>query len=156
MTRRSTSFPRTKDQLRAWLKQTNDGKAILGALAEEALESRCRECQFALEHPTRPKVLVVVRRLERVFGVQVFQEKGVNLRVEEMLDTMDDPTLETLCEEELVSRLPVSWKGLVLGTVGAKVGYSGVTAERRLRSLRELEWLRELKAFQKDMLGAKQ
>jgi len=146
MTRRSPSFPKTPRQLRAWLTQTDVGRAILGGLTDEALEKKCRECRFTAEHPTRPKVLVVVRRLGPVPGVEVFAERGVNVRLEEMLDTRDNAVLEVLAEDELVSRLPVSWRGLVVGQ-GATLGFSATTGERRLRAVGELEVLRELKAL---------
>jgi len=102
-TKDTPSFPRTERQLRAWLRDVPAGQQLVRDLASGVLEMECRRCERARPYP---RVLVVIRRLGPLPGVEVFSERGVTVRLEELVDTQDDPVIEVLAEELLVAQLP--------------------------------------------------
>jgi len=87
-----------------------------------------------------------VRRLGRYPGVEVYREKGVNVWLEELVDSQDDPAIERLVDDLLVAQLPRNWKHLV-DCRSDSIVFTGLTAERQMESLITLELLRELKAW---------
>lgn len=125
--------------LKHWLQETTLGREIMTDLFEKAVEKRCRECQ---NRPLKPKTLVVLRRLGRHPGVEVFAEDGVNVKVIELPDFPDDIPAEELIR----SYLPKAWKSLV--DIRARNIHSGVfrgiSVEEALRFSIELDILREL------------
>lgn len=137
---RKPSVPRTPAQLAAWLRDTDAGRQVLA----EQLDERCRVCLHAAR--PSPRVLVVVRRLGPLPGVEVFYERGVNVRLEELLDTHDDPVIEELAEELLIAQLPRLWKHLP-SCRARTMPFTALTAERRLKAVEGICTLRELEAW---------
>jgi len=136
------TIPREKHPIRAWLKGTVAGRELLAELTEKYLENKCRACRSPYRRS--PKVLVVARRLGHLPGVDVFSEPKVTVRLEELVDTYDDPVIECLGDELLVAQLPKTWKHLP-GCRRHNTVFRGLTAERRLEALEMLRTLRELK-----------
>lgn len=137
------TLPRTLRGLRPWLTQTDEGRALLASLTDECLEERCRACQegwLAI-----PRVLVVLRRLGRYPGAEVYQTNGVTVRLEELVDTQDDAELERLADELLEVQLPRTWQSVAQYGRRKSMVFTSLSAERRIRSLEELETIRELK-----------
>lgn len=134
------TIPQNAGHLAAWLRDTIEGRKILRDATEEFLEERCLNCAAVYR---RPKVLVVVRRLGSRPGVEVFAERGVSVRIEEMVDTCDDPAMERLAEELLVALLPNAWKSLpgCPGYMRQSQVFTGLTAERLIERLEALDWL---------------
>ena len=141
---RRPTFPTTIRQLKAWLRDTTVGRALMVLLTSEALENKCRACENP-QLATKPRVLVVVRRLGLHPGVEVYYENGVNVRLEELVDTKDDAAVEALADELLAVQLPRYWQHLQTSCRSQSMVFTGLTAERRTRSLEELRILRELK-----------
>ena len=79
-------LPRTRGQLRAWLRGSQLGRSLLRELVEDVFEERCRACERGMITP-RPKVLVVARRLGPLPGVEVYAERRAHVRLEELVDT---------------------------------------------------------------------
>ena len=149
-----SAFPRTIRQLRSWLKHTEDGQRFLDRLTKEALEKRCR--QWQREHQPRPKVLIVLRRLGRYPGVEVYAEREVSILFHELVETENNPKLEILADEMLALQVPRSWRHLLpdyrfhdvslYQPVRGEV-FRGLTIEYTLEALEELRTLRDLKAW---------
>lgn len=140
-------IPRKLGRLRAWLRDTEAGRELVRDATEGFLESECRTCQKRRPYP---KVLVVVRRLGRHPGVEVFHEKGVTVRLEELVDSEDDKAMEILVEELLVHQLPRSWKTLVTCRSDSQV-FTGLTAERKLRMVELRDWLNVMSEFREEV-----
>ncbi len=140
-----TTCPRTAIQLRAWLRDTITGRQLFRELAKDVLEGECRKCQLIRPYP---KALVVVRRLGPLPGVEVFREKGITVRLEELVDTRDDRVIEILAEELLEAQLPRPWKHLPHCRSESRC-FHGVTAEQRLQALGDMEELRIYREFTK-------
>lgn len=143
---RKQSFPRTVRQLRAWLRDTPTGQQLVRELASQALERECRICERARPYP---KVLVVTRQVGDLACVQVAAEKGVSVRVAELVDVPeDDPVIWQFAEDLLIAQLPRAWRHLGVKLMGGGVTViKGLPAERRFRALSELRTLRELDAW---------
>jgi len=137
------TFPRSPRQLRAWLRDTDVGRRLFLELAKEALENECQQCQLIRGYP---KVLIVVRRLGSLPGVEVYREKGVTIRLEELVDTRDDKDIEILAEELLEAQLPRQWKHMPHCRSESKC-FHGVTAGRLLQTLHDLDELRIYREF---------
>ena len=105
-----TISPETAGRLRDWLLTTEWGRKIVQEAAKKFLEKECRKCE---QRRPYPKVLVVARRLGLYPGFEVFQEPGVNVRMEEMIDTFGSADLELRAEELLIAKLPRPWKRLM-------------------------------------------
>lgn len=140
------TFPRTAIQLRPWLRDTVIGRQLFQELVKEFLEEKCGECQFIYAHP---KVLVVVRRLGPLPGVEVFWEKGVTVRIEELVDTHDDRVIEVLAEDVIELQLPKRWRHMlhVPSYRSESQCFHSQTAGQRLKVLGDLEDLRILREF---------
>ena len=135
------TVPKTPAQLAAWLRDTDAGRQVVA----KQLDERCRVCQHAT--PPSPRVLVVVRRLGPLPGVEVFYETGVNVRLEELIDTQNDPISEVLAEELLIAQLPRLWKHLP-NCRKQGMPFTSVTAERRLEAVEGIRTLKGLEAWQ--------
>ena len=133
-------IPRKLSSLRKWLIGSKDGSKVLRQAAMELLEEECRKCE---RRGPIPRVLVVVRRLGPLPGVEVYREQGVQVRLEELVDSCDDAALERLVDELLRAQLPKFWKHLVDCRCESMV-FTGLTAERRLESVETLRLLNEL------------
>ena len=146
------TFPRTAIQLRAWFRDTDVGRQLFRELATDILEEKCHACQFIYGHP---KVLVVVRRLGSLPGVEVFWGKGVTVRLEQLVDTRDDPALEILAEDLLEAQLPEKWKPMlhVPHHRAESLCFHGLTAGQRLKVLADLEERRIYREFTKALKG---
>ena len=140
-TQESATIPRYPGPLRRWLRDTVAGQTIVQEVAKDVLEKACRNCERLRPYP---RVLVVVRRLGRHPGVEVYREKGITVRLEELVDSQDDAGLERLVENLLRAQLPRSWKHLVDCRSESMV-FTELTATRRIESLETLKLLRELK-----------
>ena len=136
-------IPRTLARLRVWLAGSEDGQRLVRECSAKFFEEKCRACEKGIPVP---RVLVVVRRLGRYPGVEVYREKGVNVWLEELVDSQDDPAIERLVDDLLVAQLPRNWKHLV-DCRSDSIVFTGLTAERQMESLITLELLRELKAW---------
>ncbi len=142
------TFPGTAIQLRAWLRDTIVGRQMFRELAKDVLEEECRKCQRLRPYP---KVLIVARRLRprirrRLYGIEVFRERGVTVRVEELIDEHDDATVEILAQELLEAQLPRPWRHLPHCRSESDC-FRGLTAQRRLKTLGDLEELRIYREF---------
>ena len=137
----SKTFPRTAGQLRRWLRDTVPGRTLVKELAKDFLEKECRRCERRRPYP---RVLVVIRRLGYKPGAEVFYEKGITVRLEELVDSQGDASIELLVEKLLLAQLPRSWKHLPNCRSESMV-FSGLTATRRIESLEILKLIRELK-----------
>lgn len=137
------TFPRTARQLRAWLRDTIIGRQLFRELAKDVLENECRKCQRIRPYS---KVLVVARRLGPVPGVEVFREKGVTVRLEQLIDTQDDKVIEILAEELLEAQLPRSWKHLP-HCRSDEMCWRGWNATQQLKVWGDLEELRIYREF---------
>ena len=131
---RKTTLPSTLPGLRAWLKGSEQGRALLAELTEEAfekvIEDRCRACQNIRPHPkVLSKVLVVQRRLGRFPGVMVYAEEGTSVRLLELPDMRAD------AEDYIELLIPKSWRHLM--GLPAKRIHSDV-----FRGISLTEWLR--------------
>ncbi len=144
-----TTIPRSAGQLRAWLRDTETGHEILKEASRGFLEDECRKCQKLRPYP---KVLVVVRRLGTRPGVEVFYEKGVSVRLEELVDSKDDKELEILVETLLVDQLPKSWKTLPdsPGYRRDSMVFTGLSAITQFVHSEDLKLIRELQEFKRD------
>ena len=136
------TFPETPDALRAWLQDTDEGRELLRVAANDFLESACRRCERSQPYP---RVLAVARRLGAKPGVEVYYEKGVTVRCEELLDSKDDPATEILCDDLLRAQLPRSWKHLVDCRSDSQV-FTAVYAGRCIESRETLRILKELRS----------
>ncbi len=152
---RKTNLPRTPSGLRSWLKGSEQGRALLASLIEEALEktmeAKCRACENIRPYP---KVLVVLRRLGRFPGADVYVEEGVSVRLVELPELSDGSEVMRLAEELLALRLPKSWRyliGLPAKRIQSEV-FRGVSLEETLRYgelLTDIESLRRASVFMK-------
>ena len=133
-------WPRSRGQMCAWLRDTDTGREILREAADSILEDACRKCHTV--GPV-PKVLVVARRLGRMPGVEVYHEKGVSVRLEELIDTRDDATTEILAEELLRLQLPRPWRHLLECRSQSEV-FRGLAPDRVADGILTRRWLREL------------
>ena len=108
------TIPRTPTAIRAWLKGTENGRALLAMLTAESLETsltaKCRECESIRPYP---KVLVVLRKLGRFPGAEVYTEEGASVRLLEMPDVSSNDNAGRLVEEYMELKLPKSWQGLM-------------------------------------------
>ena len=134
------TFPATLAALRAWLRDTEEGRELLRETAKDVLENACRRCERRRPYP---RVLAVARRLGAKPGVEVYYEEGISVRCEELMDSKDDPATEILCEDLLREQLPRSWKHLVDCRSDSQV-FTGLTAERCIESLETLRIIKEL------------
>jgi hypothetical protein len=99
------TLPQSLGGLKAWLKGSDEGKALLRELTEEAIEMRLGK---------KPKVLVVLRKLNGHPGIQVYTEEGVLVQVTELPDVENDtPEIESSLDELLELRLHRSWKHML-------------------------------------------
>jgi hypothetical protein len=100
--------------LRAWLKGSVQGRELLGELTDKAfkegMEDKCRACENIRPYP---KVLVVLRRLGRFPGAEVYAEEGVSIRFVEMPDVPSDGEIGTLVEELIEVSVPRSWRYMI-------------------------------------------
>jgi hypothetical protein len=139
----TTTLPTNVKGLRAWLRGSAEGRAILREMCEEFLEEKCRECQ---QMRPFPKVLVVMRRLGRFPGAQVYVQEGVTVRMVEMPDVPDTEACEPRFEELLEWMLPKSWRSL-LGLRARRIQsevFRGVGLAEYLRQSCRLDVVREL------------
>src|SRR3972149_2088386 len=125
---RGPTLPKTLGQLSVWLRDTDAGREILRRCYEQALEEKCSACEKGIPIP---RVLVVLRRLGHYPGVEVYRETGVNLRLEELVDSEDDPAVELLIDDLLRAQLPQNWKHMVDCRCDSIV-FTGLTAGRRI------------------------
>ena len=140
-------MPRTMGALKAWLRDTDDGRALIDGLTAGAFEERCRRCQGNAR--PLPKALVVLRRLGRHTGADVFADKGIAVRIEELIDTRDDPVIEALADELLWTQVPQSWRHLLWRTPRESGVFRGLSATDLLRTQERLAWLRAVKGMGK-------
>lgn len=140
--KQKVTLPGTLLGLRSWLKGSEQGRELLGELTEEAfekvLEDKCRSCENIRPYP---KVLVVLRRLGRFPGVEVYTEEGVAVRFLELPDT--DLDLEELIEV----RLPRNWRhlvGLPAKRIHSEV-FRGMSLVEALRHTERYVALREIR-----------
>ena len=142
------TIPQNAGQLTAWLRDTIEGRNIVREAADGLLEERCRDCAAVYR---RPKVLVVARRLGGYTGVEVFAEKGVAVRIEEMVDTRDSPAMERTAEELLVEQLPAAWKSLpdCPGYLRDTQIFSGMSESEWREWQANLDWLALLREYKK-------
>ena len=143
---RKPTFPRNQAALRVWLKDTEDGRAIVREAAKESLENACRGCERLRPYP---RVLVVVRWAGLwSFDLTVFREEGVTVRVQETVDAPDCGIMDELAEDILWMQLPRSWQPLSECDARTQENYlfRGFTAERWYKGILELRLLRELQA----------
>jgi len=141
-------IPRTPDSLYVWLKGSTAGREIVRKLITEDLEELCRRCQK--EFKPNPRVLVVVRSLGRYPGAEVFHDRGVNLRVEELVATEDDTEGDLFAERLLLAQLPKGWSRWVGGLwarQSTSIAYTGQTVSQRIECLEVKRTLRELKEW---------
>ena len=137
-------IPRTLANLRQWLRDTNAGRELVRDATKGLLENECRACQNLVRCP---KVLVVARRLGRFAGAEVYHEPGVQVRMEELVDSCDDKAIERLTDELLLAQLSKRWKHLV-SCRRDSIAFTGLSAARRIESLETSRVLRELEAEQ--------
>ena len=133
------------EHLYGWLRDTDQGKAIIRELAPGFLEEACRKCQRLRPYS---KVLAVVRLLGCRPGVEVFYERGVTVKCIELVDSQDDPATEILVEELLEHQLPRLWKPLVQCRSDSQV-FTGLTAEWKLQMIEVRDWLHLMTEFKK-------
>ena len=146
--RKTSTFPSTPRTLRAWLRDTAEGKAIFAGLAEDFLERKCRACQNIRPYP---KVLVVLRRIGDKPGAEVYAEEGVTTRFLELPDIPDaDAEFARMTEELIALKIPKGWRHLIqlpARRIQSEV-YRGVSIGKAYGSLVELgqvESLQEMK-----------
>ncbi len=146
MTQKDT-LPSTSQGLRAWLKGSVEGKTLLSELTEEAfeerLEEKCRSCQSIRPYP---KVLVVLRRLGRFAGAEVYTEEGTTVRFLELPDVSEQngAALEELIEVSL----PRNWRhmvGLPSKRIHSEV-FRGVALQEAFRHTERGVALKEIRA----------
>jgi len=75
----------------------------------------------------------------------VYYEPGILVRLEELVDSGDDAATERLADELLLAQLPKSWTHLIACRHDA-IAFTGLSAERRIESLKTLLILKELEA----------
>jgi len=143
-------IPQTLGRLRAWIRDTEAGREILREATSGLLEQKCRECQEATRR--RPRVLVVARRLGRYAGVEVYAERGVTVRLEELIESHDDPAIERLLDDLLHWQLPKSWRP-VLMRVPDRLAFMGVTADQRLETLENAAMFRDWRNILREAFG---
>ena len=147
--RRGPTLPKTITQLKSWLRGSTEGKQVIADLTAESLEEKCRQCETAIR--PKPKVLVVAKRLGLHPGAEVYAERGVSVRLEEMFDTEDDSMLELGAEEALAIRLPRPWQHLLCGVEPQQptrgIVFSGMSAQQYVKYLEVKRVLREMKAW---------
>jgi hypothetical protein len=137
------TFPKNLAALRAWLRDTEAGRELLREAAKDVLENECRKCQRLRPYP---KVLAVVRRLGFKPGVEIFHEKGVTVRCEELVDSKGESALEILCEDLLVAQLPKAWKHLPDCRSDSRV-FRGLTVDQEIESRQTLYYIRAVEAM---------
>lgn len=141
------TLPRTVRQLRLWLRWTKEGRKLLADLTVDLLEEKCRKCQTDIK--PRPKVLVVARRLGQQPGVEVYAERGVAVRLEELFDTEDNQIMEIAADEALAIRVPKSWQYLLRGVEPQQptrsIVFTGLPLARYVEFLGLENTIRELK-----------
>lgn len=147
MARKST-LPSTVQGLRVWLKGSTEGKALLRELTDKAFEERveekCRTCENMRPYP---KVLVVLRRLGRHPGAEVYTEDGVSVRFLELPDVSSDEASGRLAEELIEVRLPRNWRhmtGLPAKRISSGV-FRGVPLTEALRHSERGAALKEIR-----------
>ena len=141
--KRNSSLPTTAKGLRAWLKGTDEGQAILRDAAAEFLQEKCRACQNMRPFP---RVLIVLRRLGAHPGAEVYAEEGVTVRFMELPDVADDGCLGELVERLIAAKLPKSWlpmTELPAKRIKSEV-FRGITAEKALGASRVAAVLKQL------------
>jgi ribosomal protein L36 len=141
--KRTTNLPRTVKGLRAWIKGTTEGRAILREMASELLEEKCRACQMIGRNQ---RVLVVLRRLGNYPGAEVYAEDGVTVRFVELPDIPDDGEFAGLTEQLIEVELPKNWKQMVslpARRIQSDV-WRGITVERALERHEDLMLIRAL------------
>ncbi|WP_455387600.1 hypothetical protein [Petrachloros mirabilis] len=102
-----TNLPTTARGLRAWLRDTDEGRRIVTESYSEALETKCRLCEIGCPFP---KVLVVLRRLGNYAGAEIYAEKGCLIKTLEMPDV---PEEWPMAEEWIEVNLPKHWRHMV-------------------------------------------
>jgi len=111
---RTTTLPGTQQAVRAWLKGTEQGRALLARLTgeafEEALNAKCRACENIRPYP---RVLIVLRRLGNYPGSEAYVDEGVSVRLVELPEISDRAEADGLVEEWIAERVPKSWRHLV-------------------------------------------
>ncbi len=133
--------------MKAWLRDSNDGRALLAGLTARTIEEKCRRCEGNAR--PFPKALVVLRRLGRYTGAEVFADEGISVRVEELIDTRDDPAIERLALELLWAQLPRGWRGFSECSPRYSGVFVGLSATDLLRTQERLAWLRAVKGMGK-------
>ncbi len=94
-----------KKSVTAWLKKTPDGRKLLQGIVAWALRRRLAQ---------ERRVLIVLRRLGKYPGAEVYCEPGASVKVIELPDLPDDdPIIEPLIEGLIREKLPQSWRGMV-------------------------------------------
>ncbi len=101
-----TTLPQNQAALRAWLRDTDEGRKILREATEEFLECEIRNWRH-------PKVLVVGRLDAGQPFVEVYWEKGVAVKTVEMVDTDGTAASDLMVEGLLQRELPKLWRCLI-------------------------------------------
>jgi hypothetical protein len=112
-------------------------------LAKELLEEKCQSCQQIRPFP---KVLVVLRKLGRHVGAEVYAERGVLVRCLELPVVRDDSEIEPLVEQLIQAKLPKTWRhmtGLPSRQIQTEV-FRGLTPEKALHHAEMLGLIRRL------------
>ncbi len=153
-------LPRTQAAVRAWLNGSTEGRSLLAALTREALEdvmlAKCEACQAMWPHPKTllkrgqfSKVLVVLRRLGRFPGAEVYSEDGVVVRMLELPEM--SACVEARAEELIAIRLPRTWRHM-LALPAKRITcdvFRGISLTETLRYLEEQNALRDLQGKSK-------
>lgn len=149
--KQKATLPQTALGLRAWLKGTVQGRELLGMLTKEAIEEaqeeKCRACENIRPYP---KVLVVLRRLGRFPGAQVYAEEGVTIRFLELPDVSAEGKIGILVEELIELRLPRNWRHLMdlsANRITIQV-FRGMTLQESLQHTERAVALREIREIQ--------
>ena len=111
---------------------------------EEALEEKCRACQSVRPYP---KVLVVLRRLGRFPGAEVYAEEGVSVRFLEMPDVSSDGAIGRWVEELIEVKLPRNWRhlaGIPVKRISSEV-FRGMSLDEVLRHTERGVALKEIR-----------
>jgi hypothetical protein len=134
----------TPNALKAWFRDTEEGRMIIQPLLKGSVEAHCRVCQTM---PVKPRVLAVLRRLGRFPGVEIYSERGANVKIVELPDFPDDLAMEELLE----SYLPRPWKHMAyvpMRDVQSGV-FRGISIENALEFEEALRWVSGLRRIKK-------
>ncbi len=144
-----TTLPSTVQGLRAWLKGSEQGRALLGELTRESfdyeIETKCRACENIRPYP---KVLVVLRRLGFYPGAEVYAEEGVSVRFLELPNiSNENAEMAAAAEDYIEAQLPKSWRylmGLPAKQIQSEV-FRGLMLSELVRSAEDLDVLKVIR-----------